>query len=139
VYSGEPVQLGQRSFTLKEINEVQGPNYRATQATVEVTNGDGLITLRPEKRFYQSGGNPMTEADVHITPLRDVFVSIGDNVGGDDSWSYRVQTKALIRWIWLGALMMALGAGIAAADPRYRRARVRKTSPASSASAAGAA
>jgi cytochrome c-type biogenesis protein CcmF len=27
----------------------------------------------------------------------------------------------LIRWVWLGALLMALGGLLAAMDPRYRR------------------
>ena len=33
----------------------------------------------------------------------------------------RLQYKPLIRYIWLGALLIALGGGIAGLDRRYRR------------------
>ena len=36
-------------------------------------------------------------------------------------WSVRIQYKPLIRFIWLGALIMALGGLIAISDRRYRR------------------
>jgi len=32
-----------------------------------------------------------------------------------------VHIKPFVRWIWLGALLMALGGFIAAADRRFRR------------------
>ena len=38
------------------------------------------------------------------------------------AWSVRVYVKPLVRWIWLGALMIAFGGGIAALDKRYRPA-----------------
>ena len=39
---------------------------------------------------------------------------------GDGAWSMRIQYKPLVRYIWLGALVMALGGFIAATDRRYR-------------------
>ena len=37
----------------------------------------------------------------------------------DGSWSVRVQVKSFIRWIWAGALFMALGGFLVVIDPRY--------------------
>ena len=37
---------------------------------------------------------------------------IGDTMGDnfkEDSWSFRLQSKPFIRWIWLGALLITLG------------------------------
>ena len=39
-------------------------------------------------------------------------------------WAVRIYYKPFIRWIWLGALVMALGGLIAATDRRYRRRRI---------------
>jgi cytochrome c-type biogenesis protein CcmF len=39
---------------------------------------------------------------------------------GEDAWSMRIQYKPLVRYIWLGALVMAIGGLIAATDRRYR-------------------
>ena len=51
-----------------------------------------------------------------------VFAALGEDLGGG-RWSVRVQYKPLIRYIWLGALVMALGGLLATADRRYRRKR----------------
>jgi len=42
---------------------------------------------------------------------------------GNGSWSMRVQYKPMVRFIWLGALVMALGGFIAITDRRYRSRR----------------
>ena len=36
---------------------------------------------------------------------------------------YRENGPFILRWVWLGAILMALGGVIAAADRRYRRSR----------------
>ena len=40
--------------------------------------------------------------------------------GAGAAWSVRVYYKPFVVWIWGGALLMALGGGVAAADKRYR-------------------
>ncbi len=120
---GESQQLSDYRFTFVGSREVMGPNYAAVEAEVTIHRGERLVTtLRPQKRLYRSGGNPMTEAGIHASPARDLFVALGDDLGAG-RWSFRLQYKPLIRFIWLGTILMALGGGIAAADRRYRRRR----------------
>ena len=45
---------------------------------------------------------------------------------GAGAWSLRFQVKPLVRFIWLGALVMLIGGAIAASDRRYRKARARQ-------------
>jgi cytochrome c-type biogenesis protein CcmF len=67
----------------------------------------------------------MTEAGIEVGAARDLFAALGDELG-QGRWSLRLQYKPLIRYIWLGAILVALGGGIAAFDRRYRlRARER--------------
>jgi len=56
---------------------------------------------------------------------------------GDNAWSMRIQYKPLVRYIWLGALVMAIGGFIAATDRRYR-AKVPVTGEEALATAPGA-
>jgi cytochrome c-type biogenesis protein CcmF len=63
---------------------------------------------------------PMTEAAIHRSLWRDVYVSMGEPLGGSD-WAVRVHVKPFVNWIWLGCVMMALGGFLAIADRRYRR------------------
>ena len=131
---GSSVELPGYTFRFQGVDQIPGPNYRADRGTVEVLQGDHQIaTLRPEKRTYLVQTNPMTEAAIDVGVLRDIYVSLGEPLGGG-AWSLRVYYKPLIRWIWAGALLMALGGLIAAADRRYRvssKAMARASRPAS--------
>ncbi|TAK55508.1 MAG: heme lyase CcmF/NrfE family subunit [Gammaproteobacteria bacterium] len=120
---GESAELAGYEFRLVGLRSgVRGPNYVATEAEVAVSSaGRPVATLRPQKRVYHSGGNPMTEAGIDAGVARDLFAALGEDLGGN-RWSLRLQYKPLIRGIWLGALLMALGGAIAAFDRRYRRA-----------------
>ena len=64
--------------------------------------------MLPQKRIYSVQQNPMTEASIDNRLSRDIFVALGEPLG-DGSWSLRIQIKPLIRFIWLGAIIMALG------------------------------
>jgi cytochrome c-type biogenesis protein CcmF len=126
---GETTTLQGYQFEFMGTRDVRGPNYRAIEGEVVITRDGELVkTLRPQKRFYASGGNPMTEAGIHARLNRDLFVALGEDLGAG-KWSMRVQYKPLIRYIWLGALLMALGGLVSMTDRRYR-ARSPATVPA---------
>ena len=63
--------------------------------------------------------NVMTDADINAKLSRDLFVALGEPLDSG-AWAVRIQYKPLIRWIWLGALLMMLGGGLAIFDKRYR-------------------
>jgi cytochrome c-type biogenesis protein CcmF len=107
-------------FKFVDATDVRGPNYDATQGRIEVTRGGKLITvLLPQKRHFWVQQTNNSKAAISVNWARDLFVAMGDPLGGD-AWSMRVQYKPLVRYIWLGAIVMALGGFIAATDRRYR-------------------
>jgi cytochrome c-type biogenesis protein CcmF len=117
---GEKVAVAGYEFELRDLRNVQGPNYRALEGEIEVRkNGEFVATLRPQKRTYLVQQNPMTEAGIHTGWNRDLFVALGDPLG-NDAWSVRLQYRPLIVFIWLGAFVMAVGGVIAASDRRYK-------------------
>ena len=122
--AGEPQTLGGRKFTLEEIYETRGANYDATAAKLRVSeNGREIAVLHPEKRRYFSNPqNPMSEAGIAAQIGGDLYASLGEPLGGG-VWSARLQIKPFIRLVWGGALLMALGGLLAAADRRYRGGR----------------
>ena len=90
--------------------------------------GEPLQTLHPEKRAYAGGGQVMTESAVRAGVLGDVYVALGESLG-DGAWAVRIQVKPMVRWIWAGAVLMALGGLVTATDRRFRR-RSREPQPA---------
>jgi len=117
---GEVLTLGDYSLRMVRFGQAPGPNYSATVAEIELLR-DGKVVkiLRPEKRKYFSSEMPMTEAAIDPGLVRDVYVSIGEPVGGS-AWSVRAHVKPFVDWIWVGCLLMALGGILALSDRRYR-------------------
>ncbi|WP_275286278.1 heme lyase CcmF/NrfE family subunit [Halomonas elongata] len=120
---GDTVSLAGYTFTLTELGERRGPNFVADTARLEVRHGedDRHFVMTPEKRLYLATGMPMTDVALRPGPLRDLYVAMGEDLG-EGSWALRLQYKPLVRWLWLGALLMAVGGLLAVVDRRYRRA-----------------
>jgi len=79
---------------------------------------------------------PMTHAGIAVAWNRDLFVALGDELGAG-KWSMRLQYKPLVRYIWIGAVIVALGGLIATLDRRYRvRVTADEPAPASADEAA---
>jgi len=117
---GESMELAGYNFRFDGVQVVPGPNYQAHQGSIHVTRGGEEVTvLKPEKRTYLVQTKPMTEAGIDPGFTRDIYVSLGEALGGGD-WSLRLYYKPFVRWIWLGGILIALGGLLAATDRRYR-------------------
>jgi cytochrome c-type biogenesis protein CcmF len=131
---GSSYSIAGYDFHFVSAADVTGPNYDAVRALVEVTRGGKLVTiLKPEKRHFWVQQTDNSQAAISVNWSRDLFVAMGNPLGAG-AWSMRIQYKPLVRYIWLGAFVMAVGGLVAATDRRYR---VRVTA-ASSDPAAGA-
>ena len=118
--AGDIAEVGGYTFRLVGVADVPGPNYVATRATMQVTrDGRNVTMLYPERRIYKVQQNPMTEAAIDPGFTRDLYVSLGDELG-PNTWLVRIQHKPFVDWIWGGCLLMALGGFLAATDRRYR-------------------
>jgi cytochrome c-type biogenesis protein CcmF len=118
---GQTLEVGRYAFQFQGVDEVTGPNYLATRGHVQVLRGDKpLVLLHPEKREYASGGQVMSEVGIHRTVFGDVYVALGESLGGQ-ARAVRIHIKPFVRWIWLGAGLMALGGFVTATDRRFRK------------------
>jgi cytochrome c-type biogenesis protein CcmF len=112
--------VGNYTFTLRDVAQVEGPNYLSTFGTIDVARGEDFVTtLRPEKRFYPVAQMPTTEAAIRNGILRDIYVVIGD-AQADGGHTVRVYIKPFANWIWGGAMLMALGGLLSLLDRRLR-------------------
>jgi len=116
----DKIEFADYKFHLKDLEILSGPNYQATEAVVDVIKKDQLITtLRSQKRIYTVRNMPMTEAGIDAGFTRDIYISLGEPLD-DGAWSIRLYHKPFVRWIWLGAILMAIGGLLAIIDRRYR-------------------
>ena len=121
---GESATHGDVTFRFDGVVDAPGPNYRAQRGLFAIEDGERRFGLTPEKRRYFASGSVMTEAAIDAGFFKDIYVSLGEPLANGD-WAVRVYVKPFVRWIWFGAVLMALGGTLAVADKRYRRLRRR--------------
>jgi cytochrome c-type biogenesis protein CcmF len=122
---GESQDIAGYHFEFISIEQVRGPNFVADGANFEVTYaGERVASLQAQKRRYLASGQVMTEAAIDAGFFRDIFIAMGEPLGAG-GWAIRLHYKPFVRWIWGGAVLMALGGFLTVADRRYRRVRSR--------------
>ncbi|MHB8425720.1 MAG: heme lyase CcmF/NrfE family subunit [Gammaproteobacteria bacterium] len=121
---GSSLSVHGDQYTFEGVRDVSGPNYQAVQGTFVVTHAGRPVTvIYPQKRQFRRDGTTTTEAAIDAGPFRDLYVALGNPLG-HGAWSVRIEYKPLVRFIWLGGLIMVLGGFIALMDKRYRRVRI---------------
>jgi cytochrome c-type biogenesis protein CcmF len=106
------------SWRFDGVEPLIGPNYTGDKGLISAIIDGNEIKLVAEKRNYATG-MPMTEAAIDAGLFRDLYVALGEELGGG-AWSFRLYYKPLIRFIWLGGLLIMFGAFLAMFDRRYR-------------------
>jgi cytochrome c-type biogenesis protein CcmF len=120
---GESAPVGAYRFRYDGGQDIVGPNYEGFRGKVSITrNGEPVSVLYPEKRRYWVQGTVQTTAAIAPAFNRDLLAALGEDVGAG-AWSLRLQYRPLIRFVWVGALIMAIG-GVTAVVGRRQRGLV---------------
>ena len=107
---GDQYSIHNYQYKFEGVEQQNGVNYYAQVGTFTVVkNGKVVGYLYPEKRFYTKQDQPMTEAGIKSMVFGDLYAVLGENLDQDGTWSVRLYYNAFVRWIWSGALLMALG------------------------------
>ena len=109
---GDEFEFGDQKITFQSIEDTLGPNYFSKSANIIFEDEKDISSVVTEKRTYTPSGQLTTEAGIVTEPFQDLYISMGDNLEAD-IWSFKVQIKPFIRWIWLGALLIAFGSMLA--------------------------
>lgn len=98
---------------------VPGPNYVSSRATLSLArDGAQVALLRPERRTFAVRAMDTTETAISSNVLRDLYAVVGEPQDG--GIVVRLFVKPLVAFIWMGALLMALGGVLALSDRRFR-------------------
>jgi cytochrome c-type biogenesis protein CcmF len=119
VNPGQSVQLAGYDWTLLGLHDEQGPNYTARVADVRVTRGgQEVVTFHPSRRMFTVQKTAVTDTAIETNGFRDLYAVLGEE--RDGAAVLRLHVNPLAPWIWLGALVMAIGGALSLADRRLR-------------------
>ena len=114
-------QLGQFEFHYDRFSNEIGPNFTAEVAFFNVSKqGKPYAEIVPERRYYDVRTMTMSEVGLDAGLWGDLYIVMGDNLGKGE-FTFRLHYKPLIRWLWLGGILMTLGALCSAINLKRKR------------------
>jgi cytochrome c-type biogenesis protein CcmF len=112
---------GDLSVRLKSMWGKDEPQREVVGADVEILrNGNVVGMLDPRMNFYKSQDQPVPTPAVRSRPAGDVYINLMAYTPDGQSATLRVIVEPFVPWIWLGGLVVALGAVVSAWPARRR-------------------
>ena len=133
---GQSLQVGAFTLTMREVQQVDGPNYSAQRAVLSVSSPSGVqADVLPERRFYPTNRQTTSQVAIQRHGTSDLYVVLGERrtVGDRTVWLVRTFWNPWARLIFFGPIMMAFGGLLSLSDRRLRiaaGARAAKAAPA---------
>ena len=134
---GDDLAIAGYNLHLDRIAQAETPSYYAERADISVRAGDRAIAvLHPEKRTFPLEQMTRGETAIRTTLLADLYLALGDDDGKGGA-TIRAYWKPLVPFIWIGAVLMALGGLLSLSDRRLRIGAARRRVPAGAAAEPG--
>jgi len=107
---GEIKKTTNYTINFENIKIKESKNYKAVIGNFKLTNlKNNLIQyLNPEIRIYSNPETLTYEAAIKTRIASDIYLTMS-NVSRSDYYNIKFQNKPFMIWIWISALMIALG------------------------------
>lgn len=110
--AGNIAAIGEYRLMYQGEESARGDGYDVRRGTfVMLKDNKRIATLSPEYRVYDIRKTPTHEAAIHSTWGADIYVVIGETDG--EKTGVRIYFVPMIRFVWLGCVLMALGGLVA--------------------------
>ena len=107
---GEIKKINNYKINFEEIKIKESKNYKAIIGNFKLTNLEKNLVqyLNPEIRVYSNPETLTYEAAIKTKITSDFYLTMS-NVSRSDYYNIKFQKKPFMIWIWISALMIALG------------------------------
>jgi cytochrome c-type biogenesis protein CcmF len=125
---GGRMQAGGFELALDSLWGREEPQRAVVGATVRVLRGGREIDrLTPRMNFYRTQDSPVPTPAVRSRPWGDLYLNLMAFEQDGSSATIRAIREPLVPWIWIGGLIVCLGAIVAGSGPARKRAALRET------------
>jgi len=111
---GQTLTIGSYTILCQNFDQVANNNYQSDRATLEVfRKGRSVMMLYPERRFFLASQVTETMVAIETSPLRDLYVVYAGRSPDTGRPVIHAYLNPLVKCIWFGGLIVALGTGLA--------------------------
>ncbi len=106
---GEIIQIDKHELKFEQLKTFKMQNYETIKGKfILKKNGEIIGKIEPEKRYYPVSKTITTEAGIFHKLFQDIYIVIG-NTNSSGLSTIKVYQNPLVSFIWVGALLMAIG------------------------------
>lgn len=108
---GDHFALGPMDVEFAGLRYRKTPVFEAIGAELIVRRGETVVTtLYPARQFYPGSDQPTTEIGRYATWGYDLYTVLGGFDVDAHTAQFKVMHNPLVRWIWIGGLLLVCGA-----------------------------
>jgi cytochrome c-type biogenesis protein CcmF len=111
---GDKMTIGNYELICRSYTQDDGPNYGSEWAILDIyQRGKKVDTLTPVRKFYKASRQASTEPSIRSTFGEDLYLvyeGLNDQTGRP---IIKAHLNPMVIWIWIGALIMLIGTGLA--------------------------
>jgi len=120
LHRGETAELAGYRFRFDGLTAVEESNHFKVIGAFTVSNGKVLGVLRPAKKFYPQEQAPIAYVDYRLGLREDIYLVLGDFARDGSQATVKLQVNRLVSWIWIGGVVLTLGALLAILPERHK-------------------
>ena len=122
---GDRLSVGPWIVQLRDVIPTAGKNWTALEARLDASRGQGLITLKPQTRYFTDPPMETNEAAIDTFWNGQLYTVVGkaDPSGG---WQLRLWWKPFVTLIWAGGGLIGFGGALALIGRLWRVRRRRR-------------
>jgi cytochrome c-type biogenesis protein CcmF len=122
--TGDRLSVGPWLVEFAGVTPTAGKNWTAVEGELRATRGQGLVTLKPQTRYYSNPPTETNEAAIETFWNGQLYTVVG-KADGEGGWQLRLWWKPFVTLVWAGGGLIALG-GLLALVGRLMRLRRRR-------------
>ena len=111
---GQSVELAGYRVRFDGLSAAEESNhFKVTGAFTMTAGRSSSAELRPARKFYPQEQTPIAAVDYRLGWVEDVYLVLGDFARDGSQATVKLQVNRLVSWLWIGGLVLTLGAALA--------------------------
>jgi cytochrome c-type biogenesis protein CcmF len=119
---GQSVTVAGYTVRFDGLDASEESNHSKVTGAFTVTNGRPLGVLYPAKKFYPQEQTPIAGVDYRLGFVEDLYLVLGDYAQDGSHATIKIQVNRMVSWLWIGGLVLTLGAALAILPDQRRSA-----------------